>query len=374
MIDYKLILILVLSIVLLYVYNKVDSLKNDITELKKNHTEDLKKMEVLLLNNNKFFNNIVPVTTDMNLNCEDGFCKMPVNNKINTPENKEVFENVVEEPVVFSQENIVLSPQVKEKNTTDFSATENDSESESNMTSSENFVVYSNEKKEFKKNLVTKYTENLDIEDGHSLSELCKENDNDNNSDSDSNLTNELLNQTHEISNDFDVTINLQDNNNESIVLSDQNEQEIDVELLIDKLGAEPLVLENEYQLNGIELNKLPSSYLEIIESSNSNDEENIQKAYSESNVELVKVDSTSINSELDYELSENNVDELNETQIILSGQTQLDHFNTYKLYDLQQLAKENNLTTTKVKNGKIRNKTKKELYNELNKINLKNN
>ena len=45
-----------------------------------------------------------------------------------------------------------------------------------------------------------------------------------------------------------------------------------------------------------------------------------------------------------------------------------------YKLYDLQQLAKQNNLTTTKIKNGKVKNKTKKELYNELNKINLKNN
>ena len=52
MIDYKLILILVLSIVLLYLYNKVDSLKNDVTELKKTHTEDIKKMEVLLINNN----------------------------------------------------------------------------------------------------------------------------------------------------------------------------------------------------------------------------------------------------------------------------------------------------------------------------------
>ena len=42
MIDYKLILILVLSIVLLYLYNKVDSLKSDVTELRKTHTEDKK--------------------------------------------------------------------------------------------------------------------------------------------------------------------------------------------------------------------------------------------------------------------------------------------------------------------------------------------
>ena len=36
MIDYKLILILVLSIVLLYLYNKVDSLKNDLIKIKIN--------------------------------------------------------------------------------------------------------------------------------------------------------------------------------------------------------------------------------------------------------------------------------------------------------------------------------------------------
>ena len=89
---------------------------------------------------------------------------------------------------------------------------------------------------------------------------------------------------------------------------------------------------------------------------------------------QLIRVDTTSINSELDYELSENDKDNLNETQIIFQGILQLDNFSSYKLYDLQQLAKQNNLTTTKIKNGKIKNKTKKELYNELNKINLKNN
>ena len=40
MIDYKLILILVLSIVLLYIYNKIEEIKGDIYELKKYNKEN----------------------------------------------------------------------------------------------------------------------------------------------------------------------------------------------------------------------------------------------------------------------------------------------------------------------------------------------
>ena len=379
MIDYKLILILVLSIVLLYLYNKVDSLKNDVTELRKTHTEDIKKMEVLLINNNKINN--MPITS--NLNCIDGFCKMPSNNIINTNKNKEVFDTLPEvssNKVFESQKLDVVNQEtlIKERDTTDFSATENDSDSESNMTTSENFVVYSNEKKiseqELNSNLADKYVD-INLDENSSLAELCNQDvvvTNEVGS-VDSDLTNELLNVTQEDSIDLNKTINLQESS-KIHTSSDQNEEVIDVESLIDKLGAEPLVLENEFQLNGIELNNMPSSYLEIIDSSNSHGDESNQKAFSESNLEMLKVDTTSINSDLDYELSENDKDDLNETQINIKGPLQLDSFNTYKLYDLQQLAKRNNLTTTKVKNGKIKNKTKKELYNELNKFNLKNN
>jgi len=384
MIDYKLILILVLSIVLLYLYNKVDSLKNDVTEIKKSHTEDFKKIEMLLINNNNI--NSLPVRS--NLNCVDTFCKMPVNNKINTEVNKEVFDKITIKPEIVSltpsnQNNSISQDMLlkeKERNTTDFSATENDSESESNLTTSENFVVYSNEKKiseqELSNNLGEKYINSLDIEENSSLAELCNINAL-KKSISEEDLSNELLNITPENSIDLNKTINLQELHKDK-ESSDQYDEVIDVESLIDKLGAEPLVLENEFELNGIKLNNLPSSYLEVIDSSNSNNEEDEynRKAFSESNLDMLKVDSTSINSELDYELSENDKDNLNETQIIFQENLilQLDNMKSYKLYDLQQLAKQNNLTTTKIKNGKIKNKTKKELYNELNKINLKNN
>ena len=69
MIDYKLILILVLSIVLLYLYNKVDSLKNDLIKINKIYKEEIKKLELLLVNKNNF----------MNSNINANFCKLPIN-------------------------------------------------------------------------------------------------------------------------------------------------------------------------------------------------------------------------------------------------------------------------------------------------------
>ena len=153
---------------------------------------------------------------------------------------------------------------------------------------------------------------------------------------------------------------------------SDENSENINIENLIDRLENEDLVLNHELKINDIKFNNLPSSYLEIIDSSNSNNEDENVKALSDSNIEMLKSGSLSINSDLDYELSENNKDDINNENFTLNTDIQLDNFSTYKLYDLQLLAKENNLTTTKLQNGKVKNKTKKELYNELNKINLK--
>ena len=76
MIDYKLILILILSIVLLYIYNRTESLKNDINKLDKNIKADILNLENKISNNNNF-------------------CKMPTYDKIFTNEIKkeEINEN-----------------------------------------------------------------------------------------------------------------------------------------------------------------------------------------------------------------------------------------------------------------------------------------
>ena len=326
MIDYKLILILVLSIVLLYLFNKVDSLKNDLIKINKSYKEEIKKLELLLVNKNNLVNS----------NINTNFCKLP----INSPKNDDVLKDEKNKNLEGEILNFV-----KEKNTTDFSATE----SESDLSKSENFVIYSNEKiSEVNEiNLVKKYENLEDLKESNSLAELC-----------DDNLSKSLS--------DKSLYSNINSNEN------NQTNDLINIENLIDKLGEENLVFDGDLCISDIKLNNLPSSYLEIIDSSNSNNEDENVKALSDSNIEMLKSGSLSINSDLDYELSENNKDDINNENFTLNTDIQLDNFNTYKLYDLQLLAKENNLTTTKLQNGKVKNKTKKELYNELNKINLK--
>lgn len=325
MIDYKLILILVLSIVLLYLYNKVDSLKTDLIKTNKSYKLELKKLELLLINNNKFKN-----TT----NIDSDFCKF----QSTTLNRDDICKLNNLDKDILKEDTLKTIDILKEKNTTEFSATESDSES--NLPTSENFVVYSNENEKISENkeinLVKKYENLENVDDKCSLNEFYD------------NLTNSL---------------------NEK---SDENSENINIENLIDRLENEDLVLNHELKINDIKFNNLPSSYLEIIDSSNSNNEDENVKALSDSNIEMLKSGSLSINSDLDYELSENNKDDINNENFTLNTDIQLDNFNTYKLYDLQLLAKENNLTTTKLQNGKVKNKTKKELYNELNKINLK--
>ena len=118
MIDYKLILILILSIVLLYIYNRTESLKNDINRLDKNIKADILNLENKISNNNNF-------------------CKMPTYDKIFTNEIKKEEINENEESKEINNFDI---------NTLDFTATENNTESEDiNFTSSDNIIIYSND-------------------------------------------------------------------------------------------------------------------------------------------------------------------------------------------------------------------------------------
>jgi hypothetical protein len=115
MIDYKLILILILSIVLLYIYNRTETLKNDFNKFNKNINDKIINIE------NKLTNDTMT-------------CKMPTYDKIFTTEFK---KNEVEESKEINNFDI---------NTLDFTATENITESEDiHFTSSENIVVYSND-------------------------------------------------------------------------------------------------------------------------------------------------------------------------------------------------------------------------------------
>lgn len=336
MIDYKLVLILVLSIVLLYLYNRVESLKDELKKQKKEQDEQnniLKKLEIENANIKKQIENleksILNKTNNLNMakakvnvansniveninekkdesiECIDGICKMPEKESIN-------------------KLNISL---MNEKNTTEYSATENDSESESITISTDNIVLYSNDKSDKSDNDLQKLNEQVN-------EELNEEN-----------IEIEFI-ENIEIANDLekDNQINLGDNNLEDI---------INVESLIDKLGDEAIIFNKTINLD---LNANPSDYIEIIDSSNSIEDEN------NLNLNIKTKDIIKSYSDLDYE-NENNNSSANSKSV-------LEELNKYKLNELQSLAKEHNIEITTLKNGKIKNKTKKELYTELVKIN----
>merc|ERR1712146_130323 len=119
MIDYKLILILILSIVLLYIYNRTETLKNDFNKYSKNTDIKINNLESKINENSSTV------------------CKMPTYDKIFTTEIKKEDLEKVSETKEINNFDI---------NTLDFTATENVTESEDiNFTSTENIVIYSND-------------------------------------------------------------------------------------------------------------------------------------------------------------------------------------------------------------------------------------
>ena len=104
MIDYKLVLILILSIVLVYMYNKMEDLKEDVSTLKKKISinEKQKTSEELL----SLFNKDNLVSNEDRNSCHDSKCKYPV---INNDQN-------MEETFIIDDE--------KKDNTSQYQATE----------------------------------------------------------------------------------------------------------------------------------------------------------------------------------------------------------------------------------------------------------
>jgi hypothetical protein len=335
MIDYKLVLILVLSIVLLYLYNRVESLKDELKKQKKEQDEQkniLKKLEIENANIKKQIENLEKSILNKTNNLNIAKAKVNVNSNIveNINEKKdesiECTDGICKMPEKESINKLNISL-MNEKNTTEYSATENDSESDSITISTDNVVLYSNDKSDKSDNDLQKLNEHVNEE----LNE--------------DNIEIEFI-ENIEIANDLekDNQINLGDNNLEEI---------INVESLIDKLGDEAIIFNKTINLD---LNANPSDYIEIIDSSNSIEDEN------NLNLNIQSKDIIKSYSDLDYE-NENNNSSANSKSV-------LEDLNKYKLNELQSLAKEHNIEITTLKNGKIKNKTKKELYTELVKIN----
>jgi len=248
MIDYKLILILILSIVLLYIYNRTETLKNDFNKLNKNFTEKITNLEDRITVN------------------DNNFCKMPTYDKIFTSDDTKVQSNENNESKEINNFDI---------NTLDFTATENVSESEDiNFSSTENIVVYSN------------------------------------------------------------------DENRKDNIINVQN--------IFDKLPNETIILDNT----------IPN-IVEVIHSNNlKNINSELDYEVSEQNLDIIN-SSNSLNDEINKDLKQKIVDDINPLDL------------KSKLIEIQNYAKSFNIDINKNVNDKIKPKTKKELLDEINKLNL---
>lgn len=305
MIDYKLVLILILSIVLVYMYNKIEDLKDDVYTLKKkisiNENQKTSDELLSLFNKDNIVNN--EKAKEKAKECNEIKCNLPIVNENQNMEETFILDNDQE-----CYEN-------KKDNTSEYQATE----------SSESFNIN-----------YDKSSEKYDQNDEFVIFSNEKEN----------NLENQILN--------FDVQTVLENIVNNDILNNDK------------------FILETNSLLS-----KTYEGNIDIINESSNSDEKN--------NIDLIELETLSEKSDKilnefdniniisngnDIILERDDVNEINTSE---DKKIYLNSLTKYKLDELQELAKKNNINTTKSINGKEINKTKKELYNELSIYNDKN-
>ena len=311
MIDYKLVLILILSIVLVYMYNKIEDLKEDVNTLKKKISinEKQKTSDELLSLFNK--DNLVSNDEKKQYNCVDSKCKLPVIND---------NQNMEETFIIDDEEN-------KKDNTSQYQATESSdtlninyekSSENSNEDEDNEFIIFSNDKE--------------------------------------NNLENGIL--------DFDVHKVLENIVNNEILSNDKFI--IETNSLLSKTYDGNIDIINESS-NSDEKNNIDINELETLSEKSDkilNEFDNINIINSNGNIILER---DSDKNDEDDKYQDNNTDQNNDISTSEARKINLNSVTKYKLEELQDIAKENNITITKkVKNGKEINKTKKELYNDL--------
>lgn len=272
MVDYKIILILILSIVVLIIYNKIEYLKSLVSDLE-NKSRTFEDQIYLLEKKSKKLEEEIIESRKLD-NCG-------IKNEIKpiTPKDEEKQSNSMLEKInllhkeKFNKEKKVIDS--VEKDTIEFKATEEqDSDSifdPQQIEHSDNIVTYSNDK-----------NENKEVED------------------------------------------------------------------LIDQLADKEIIKTNNHQ------------YLLEVDSSNSNESDKKNKEIVEESNTFVK----DVKLDLDYE----NSIETSEKKNTSERKSSIKDLMAFKLNELQNYAKENDIDITKIVDGKIKNKTKKELCSELEK------
>lgn len=326
MIDYKLVLILVLSIVLLFVYNKTEELREEVDKLKKKNKDSESSKEKVktseeLLNLFQEKNRIVTDEIEEKVEVKQQACPIKLN------------DEKCDYPVISQTQSLnktYIVENAENDNTSSYNATESSEEIDINYedaSSSQNneYVVFSNEK------------ENSEI----------------------INVQSALDN----LENDEDV-LNLEKNQIliASTILTKTYNGNIDI--INDSSNSE--------EKNNIKIEEL-EEYSQ--ESKANSEEEKIMREFD--NIEIIN-DNGVIQlqkiSDSDDEEEEEEEEDQNQSSETLDGDINTSEFQKinlnsitkYKLNDLQTLAKKFNIRITKDKNGKEINKTKKELYSEL--------
>ena len=319
MIDYKLVLILVLSIVLVFMYNRIEDLRDDVNILKKKIDDKRINDDRNILNNKKTSDELLNLFHDKNSILNDNIGNKDANSiKCDNIEKCDM-------PILSKNQNLEETYIIDKKkdNTSSYKATESSEDIDINYEHSstnekEEFIVFSNEKE---KNVNTEVIDVSNIIDNIETNNMIMDS-----------FASTLLSKT--FNPDLDI---IQDSSN--------SDDRINIDQLNDSEKSELKDLDNE----------------------------NIMKEFE--NIELVECDGvvqiqkkTSSESSEDEE-NEENMSELLDGDISTSEfqKINLNSITKYKLDDLQKLAEKYSITITKkLKNGKEINKTKKELYKEL--------
>lgn len=307
-VDYKLFLILILSLVLLYTYNRVESLKLDVKKIqqkldktsdctdvkckftKNNDIEnEINKFKELLNNENSSSKLEACQLSDKNLDDNQNLAKEKFNDEL-LNNNLEQLLNIDDKEIKILEQNKNI---LNEKNTTDFSATDNDLNDEYSNESSDNIIIYSNSQSDKKKD--KNIDKNLQIDEKDTVE----------------NLIDEIQ--------DKPIIINIQNNENEVFDLDKDSVLDLDYEINSD------LKLDENKTTDDINQNCILNE---------ANNTVNINDISPEINIENLK------------------------------------DISSYKLKELQDLAEKKNINIISENNGKKKNKTKKELYLEINNIN----
>ena len=268
-VDYKIILILILAIVVLIIYNKIEYVKSDVNKLEEKNSKledeiyELQKKISLL--EKQISNKSCEIKTSNNVSKKKE--EVSILDKINSIHEKE-FNTQGKDVEVLTDIVDVIEKDTNEKDTIEYNATEEleFSDTETITTNqSENIVTYSNEKNDSKNDEVNE---------------------------------------------------------------------------LIDQLASKNIIEDKEL-------------FLAEVISTNSNESDKVKN---KNNFEK------DINIDLEYEknTSDKNCSENSVKDLMV-----------HRLNDLQNIAKSKNIEITKIVNGKIKNKTKKELCSEIEKNNL---